>query len=282
RARNLQKAARLILEKYQGKVPDSVADLLTLPGIGEYTAGAIASIAFGKNSPAIDGNVLRVICRLTENRGDIRTAETKSAIRAFLQKLYPTEHCGDFTQSLMELGATVCRPNGLPLCECCPIAAFCQSHRHGSALQIPVKAQKKARKIEKMTVLLLHADGKIAIRRRPDKGLLAGLWEFPMLPGWPTKRALSASLQKNGLEVAALSETLRVRHIFSHLEWHMRGWHADCTGKAPDLLWVTPQEINTRITLPTAFQAFKNLLLSPLLGFNASSSPIPFANETRR
>lgn len=260
RARNLQKTARIIAEKYLGKFPDCYETLLTLPGIGEYTAGAIASIAFGKPTPAVDGNVLRVICRLSENCNDIRSAKTKAVVRAALQKIYPTEHSADFTQALMELGATQCLPNALPECQPCPLHMHCRAFAHGTVAEIPAKTPSKPRKIEKKTVLLLTCNGKIALCQRQQNGLLAGLWEFPMLTGWPNQAEVEIYLKQSGNDCKTLAETIHAKHIFSHLEWHLRGWKAECIRETPQWHWVTPQEIHRTFTLPTALQPYRKLL----------------------
>ena len=260
RARNLQKTARIITDQYQGKFPDGYETLLTLPGIGEYTAGAIASIAFGKPTPAVDGNVLRVICRLTENRKDIRNAKTKAEIRAALQKIYPPEHSADFTQALMELGATQCLPNTLPECQRCPLHFHCRAFAQGTVAEIPAKVPSKPRKIEQKTVLLLTCNGKTAICQRQQNGLLAGLWEFPMLTGWPGKSAIANFLKEAGIEYKTLATILRAKHIFSHLEWHMHGWKAECIRETPQWHWVTPEEMQHTVTLPTALQPYSKLL----------------------
>ncbi len=260
RARNLQKTARIIVDQYQGKFPDDYETLLTLPGIGDYTAGAIASIAFGKPVPAVDGNVLRVICRLAENRGDIGSARTRTEIRNALQKIYPTEHSADFTQALMELGAMQCLPNGLPECERCPLHTQCLAFAHGTIAEIPLKTPVKPRKIEKKTVLLLNSNGKTAIRRRQENGLLPGLWEFPMLTGWLDQDAVENFLKEAGLEYKTLATTIHAKHIFSHLEWHLHGWKAECTSETPQWRWVTPEEMQSTFTLPTALKPFLSLL----------------------
>ena len=260
RARNLQKAARIIMEKFGGKFPDSYDDILSLPGIGEYTAGAIASIAFGQAVPAIDGNVLRVICRLTGDRSDIADRKTRNAIRDMLQRIYPTEHCGDFTQSLMELGATVCLPNGPPCCRDCPLADYCTARTEGTFMEIPAKPPKKERKIEQKTVLLLVCGDRIAIRRRAESGLLAGLWEFPLLDGHPAPGEITAFFEKTGIPVKDLRKTISAKHIFSHLEWHMNGFMAECSVRSPEFIWVTRHQLKTELALPTAFKAFRKLI----------------------
>ena len=260
RARNLQKAARCVMEKFDGEFPSSYDDILSLPGIGEYTAGAIASIAFGLPVPAVDGNVLRVVCRLTGDRRDIADPKTKNSIREALRNIYPSENCGDFTQSLMELGATVCLPNGAPRCESCPLAELCTARAKSTVMEIPVKARQKARKIEEKTVLLITCGDQIAIRRRAGEGLLAGLWEFPMLPGHCSAEEAAAFLEEAGFQVKELEKSVSARHIFSHLEWHMRGFRVECAAMPSGFTWVTRRCLKEETALPTAFKAFRKLI----------------------
>ena len=182
RVRNLKKAAQQMIEQHDGKFPEEYDQLLRLPGIGEYTAGAICSIAFGKSTPAVDGNVLRVISRITDDSTPIDTPAYKKQVQQALQAVYPVE-AGDFTQALMELGATVCGPNRKPDCHNCPCKTFCLGHQNKTAENLPVKSPKRQRKTEEYTVFVLSCDGKIALQKRPAKGLLAGLWQFPNVKG---------------------------------------------------------------------------------------------------
>ncbi|MBQ3141261.1 MAG: A/G-specific adenine glycosylase, partial [Clostridia bacterium] len=183
RARNLQKTARIVCEKFGGRFPSDYEQLLKLPGIGVYTAGAIASIAFEKPTPAVDGNVLRVLSRLTESHDDITEPAVKARFTQLLADVYPSTRRGDFTQSLMELGATVCVPNGPARCGQCPLAQLCKAQLHGIQHLLPVKAPKQTRRSEDKTVLLLRCGQRYAVRRREPDGLLGGLWEFPSLNG---------------------------------------------------------------------------------------------------
>ena len=183
RARNLQQAARQIVTVYGGRFPQTAAELSALPGIGEYTAGAIASICFDQPAPAVDGNVLRVASRLTEDFAPIDKSWVKKGLTAALAACYPQQHAGDFTQSLMELGATVCLPNGAPHCQACPLAGVCLARANGSVNLLPQKTPKKPRRQEQRTVLILRCGDTVALQKRPAKGLLAGLWEFPNLLG---------------------------------------------------------------------------------------------------
>lgn len=239
RARNLQRAARLVAEA--GAFPDTYAGLLQLPGIGDYTAGAIASAAFGRREPAVDGNVLRVVMRLTDWHDDIADPKVKQAVRAQVGAILPEEAADIrvFNQAAMELGATVCVPNGPPKCGACPAADFCLGRLRGTAEDLPVKAAKKARRTEEKTVFLLLRHGRVALRQRPDTGLLAGLWEFPNAEGALDESAAPAAVAAWGLEPRAWRNKLTAKHIFTHVEWHMTGYTLEVAGEGPaDFVWV--------------------------------------------
>ncbi len=262
RARNLQKAAKIIVNEHGGQLPGTPQQLLSLPGIGPYTAGAIASIAFGYPVPAVDGNVLRVLARLTAYQGDVLAAGVKEKTAAALQQILP-QRVGDFNQALMELGALVCLPNGTPKCLLCPLREQCRARAEGLENNLPVKAPKKQRRTEQRTVLLALHEGRVALRRRPAEGLLADLWEFPSLPGQLTKDQLPTQLADLGLAVEGLLEAGPAKHIFTHIEWHMTGWYVQCsTSDAPaDWVWVTPRELKKEYPVPSAFRAYTKLLI---------------------
>jgi len=280
RARNLQKAARQIVDHHGGVFPNTYAEIRALPGVGDYTAGAIASIAFGLPTPAVDGNVLRVVSRICADEGDILSPATKKRFTAALAEIIPLKSPGDFNQAMMELGATVCLPNGAPLCEKCPARDFCRARLENRIHLLPVKAAKKARKIETRTVFLLFHENKVALRRRPPKGLLAGLWEFPNELGAPQSppqsalRADSSPLQGESGDPClplwgrwpnevrserALTRVAAGRHIFTHIEWHMTAFSAEIS--APDLpegwVWADRRELKDKYALPSAFDFVK-------------------------
>ena len=255
RVRNLKKAALVIMADYAGQFPTQYADILALPGIGEYTAGAICSIAFNQPRAAVDGNVLRVISRILDDATPIDQPAFKTAVRIALEDIYPTQ-AGDFTQALMELGATICGPNRQPDCDHCPCREFCLGHQHGTAGQLPTKLPKKQRKTEDMTVFILSCDGKYAIQKRPSNGLLADLWQFPNLPGHlDTQGALTAAEQW-GLHPRAIHRQVLRKHIFTHIQWQMLGYYLEVAEPAGDFVWMTADEINTTAALPTAFRQF--------------------------
>lgn len=268
RVRNLQKAAQMICRDYDGHFPRQYAEIIKLPGIGAYTAGAICSIAFEEASPAVDGNVLRVVTRLTQDGGDIRDVRVRQRITDALRAVYPKQERGNFTQSLMELGAVVCVPNGAPKCGACPIREQCGAYRAGTQLCYPVKKKKAERRVEEKTVLVLWRDGRIALRRRDGKGLLSGMWELPNTEGHCGRAAVKQRLSDCGITAGEISALPDKKHIFTHIEWRMRCFAVRCTpaaasdekGTRPEasvecpFTWVTPGMLEREIALPTAFQ----------------------------
>ena len=257
RARNLQKAARQVMEDWGGQFPRTYKDLRTLAGVGDYTAGAIASIAFGEDVPAVDGNVLRVVTRITGDTGDITRADTKERIRAALADILPRGMAGEFNQAMMDLGATVCLPNGAPLCGQCPAEGFCTAHREERTGELPVKAAKRPRRVEERTVFLLFHGGRVALRRRGEKGLLAGLWEYPNEFS-PASDALAAW----GIEPAGEEFGGTGKHIFTHIEWHMTARLIETKGEAlPEgWVWAGREELRREYAVPNAFQSFQYLV----------------------
>ena len=256
RARNLQKTAKMVAER--GGFPDTYEGLLELPGIGDYTASAIAAAAFGRREAAVDGNVLRVVTRLTDCHEDILDAKVKKHIRAQLQAIMPEEDADIriFPQATMELGATVCVPNGPPKCGICPVQAYCLALKRGTTEVLPVKKPKKARKIEEMTVYVLLRDGKVALRKRGTDGLLAGLWEFPHAAGPLDETAAPEPLQTWGLQPKQWKNKLTARHIFTHVEWHMTGYTLEVEGDGPEEWdWVDAAGLATR-AVPSAFARY--------------------------
>ena len=224
RAKNLKKAAEIIVNDYNGQIPADYDALLTLPGIGSYTSGAISSIAFQIPQPAVDGNVLRVTKRVAGSYDDITKASVKKELEDNLRSIMPPECPGDFNQSLMELGALICIPNGRPLCDTCPIAHLCNANNLGIQMELPVKPAKKKRTKEEKTILLIEHNNEYAIRKRDSKGLLAGLWELPHIEGKLTIEELEIYLIKKGLENFRIESLGDAKHIFSHIEWHMVGY----------------------------------------------------------
>ena len=249
RARNLQRAARVIVDEHGGVFPADYAAVRALPGVGDYTAGAVCSIAFGQAVPAVDGNVLRVYARICGDGGDITAPRMKQKVTRAVGEIIPLNAAGTFNQALMELGATVCLPNGAPLCQRCPAQGFCAALAQGRVGELPVKAPKKARRVEKRAVWLIFWENRVALRRRPDKGLLAGLWEFPneLFGGQgPEQWGIEAQLQEWGAQA---------KHIFTHIEWHMSILPAEAKGPPlpPGWVWAGGEELEKKYAVPNAF-----------------------------
>jgi A/G-specific adenine glycosylase len=259
RARNLQKTAQIVTSQYGGRFPASHEALLALPGIGDYTASAVCAAAFGIPEPAVDGNVLRVVTRIADCHEDIMLPKTKQMIRAAVGAAMPCapEDVHIFNQATMELGATVCVPNGPPDCGRCPAAELCLARQRGSAEQLPVKAPKKARRAEERTVfLLLRDDGRVALRKRPKTGLLAGLWEFPNVTGRLDADEAAQALSALGVESVEWMEMLTAKHIFTHVEWHMTGYVLRVRGDgAKDLCWLDAAGLDEH-AVPSAFARY--------------------------
>lgn len=260
RARNLQKAAKMIMDKYGGKFPETYCEILSLPGVGKYTAGAISSICFELPTPAVDGNVMRVITRLTECDSDIAIPAVKDKVTEMLSEIYPKTHSGDFTQSLMELGATVCLPKGSPKCGICPIAFLCNAYQNGTQATFPVKTKKAAKKKELKTVFLLYCGDKIAVKKRAADILLGGLWEFPNTTGNLTPEQVKDVLTQWGISIIASTPGMPKKHIFTHIEWYMTSYIVICNNMLPEFVWVTREKLANDLALPSAFQPFFNQL----------------------
>ena len=261
RARNLKRAAQLVMDEYGGELPRTAAELRKLPGIGDYTAGAIASIACGEPESAVDGNVLRVIMRVTACADDVLSQKTKSRVADSLRAIYPSgEDAGLLTEGLMELGETVCLPNGEPRCGACPLAELCLARREGLTAELPRRSAKKQRRIEEKTVLLLRFSGCYALRRREDSGLLAGMWEFPSLAGRLSAEAVRAALEARGLSPKEIRPCGEAKHIFTHVEWRMTGFFVDLCLESGEFVWKSPDEISADFAVPTAFKAYLQLL----------------------
>ena len=251
RARNLQRAARVIMDRHGGVFPADYESIRALPGVGDYTAGAISSIAFGLPVPAVDGNVLRVVSRLTADRRDVTRPETKRTVTEALRAVIPLDAPGTFNQALMDLGATVCLPNGAPACEKCPARDFCAAHREGIEEELPVKAPKRPRRVEERTVWLIFRENRVALRQRPAKGLLSGLWEYPN------------DLSPAQCPVAGEQEFAATgKHIFTHIEWHMTAYTVAPAGETlpPGWVWADRAALAEKYALPSAFRCFAHIV----------------------
>ena len=261
RARNLKKAAIQIEEEYGGEMPGSYEELLKLPGIGSYTAGAVASIAFGQAAAAVDGNVLRIVSRVLADDGDIMNQKVRKQVEENLLAVMPKERPGDFNQALMELGAMICVPNGAPKCETCPWNAFCQAKAQDAISRYPKKTPKKARTIEEKTILIIQDENKTALCKRPEKGLLAGLYEFPSIEGHRTEKEVLEYLDGIGYKAIHIRKLEKAKHIFSHREWHMTGYairvdeleRPESMGK---FIFAEKGETEEKYPIPAAFSAY--------------------------
>lgn len=260
RVRNMQKAARQIMTEYGGKFPSEYEEIRKLTGIGNYTAGAISSFTFGIPKPAVDGNVLRVISRLTASSEDIMKAGVRTKIEQQLEQVLPKNAASDFNQGLIELGAIVCVPNGTPKCEVCPLAHLCRARAKGVEMELPVKSKAKSRKIEKKTVLIFKDGDSVAIRKRPKKGLLAGLYELPNVEGHLSEEEVLQFSRQIGLQPLFIQKLEEAKHIFSHVEWQMTGYsirvdelEKSCTEK---MLFVHPEEVQEKYPIPAAFEKY--------------------------
>lgn len=260
RVRNMQAAAKQIMTDFKGRFPDTYEEILSLKGIGRYTAGAISAFAYGLPKPAVDGNVLRVISRITGSREDIMKQSVRTRMEEALEAVIPAHAAGDFDQGLIELGAIVCVPNGSPKCEECPVEYLCEARKAGVISEIPVKSKGKARKIEKRTVLLFKDGQKLAIQKRPPKGLLAGLYEFPNLEGWMSQDEVTAYCKEIGLMPVRIKKLENAKHVFSHIEWHMKGYEVvvdelEKTNRK-GFLFIRPEEIEREYSIPSAFEKY--------------------------
>lgn len=288
RAKNLKKAANIVVSDYSGELPESYEELLKLPGIGPYTAGAIASIAFHQAVPAVDGNVMRVISRISGDDRDIMQNSTRKEMEKIVRQLIPPEEVHHFNQALMELGALICIPNGNPKCGECPVQSLCYAYEEGKQADFPVKKPKKERSIEEKTVLIfMNEEGRVLLQQRPDKGLLAGLWGFPSINAKISEQQLIRHLDSLSLTFKRIVKIEHSKHIFSHIEWHMDGFWIvlsnscstgqlqfdavdvssllDCTVRETatekpyiiqSKVWVNLEEIKQHYSIPTAFKTY--------------------------
>lgn len=272
RVRNMQEAARQIQKDYNGRIPSEYEELLKLKGIGNYTAGAIASIAYGKAAPAVDGNVFRVLTRVSLDDSDISKPAFRKEVEKAVMEIIPEKAkckekegqelenpAGKFNQALMELGATVCLPNGMPLCEQCPWKDVCRARAEGKIKELPVKSKAKPRKVEKRTVLVLRDGEKVAIRKRPKKGLLSGLYELPNLLGEYSQEEALEIVKEMGLSPIRIQKLEEAKHIFSHVEWQMTGYMIrveELEGEKEGLIFVEAQDSQQKYAIPSAFAAY--------------------------
>lgn len=265
RVRNMHKAAQIVVKDLGGEMPHTAAELRKLPGIGEYTSAAIASISFGEKVPAVDGNLLRIFARLSAYAENIKTVRARRAAQSFWNGCMSADRPGDFNQALMDLGSAVCLPGAEPLCGECPFEDNCLSHKSRTERKYPVMPEKSARKVQDITVFLIWRGEKAAIRRRPDRGLLAGMYEFPNTRGALTQKEALSFLKKKGMPAVRIRALGTAVHVFSHIEWHMTGYEirADELARTegnPSFLYASPEEISERYAVPSAFSAWMKYL----------------------
>ena len=271
RARNLKIAANQMIEEYGGVIPSDYNELLKLKGIGSYTAGAIASIAYGKAVPAVDGNVLRVISRVTADDSDIMKQSVRKTMEEKLFELMNKDGTvvvsSVFNQALMELGATVCLPNGAPRCKECPWHDICEARKQDRIAELPVKTKAKARRVEKKTVFIIKDGEKLVLRKRVNKGLLAGLYELPNTEGYLTEKEALQYIEEKGYTPIRIQPVCDAKHIFSHVEWHMKGYvvflqaqEYNMSEKKQDWIFVDVEETKENFAIPSAFVKYTEYL----------------------
>ncbi|MBR2463868.1 MAG: A/G-specific adenine glycosylase [Clostridia bacterium] len=262
RVRNMQKAARTVMEQYGGEFPTTFGDIRALCGIGDYTAGAIASFAFDLPYPAVDGNVLRVTARLLCYENDVLSPAAKKELTAAVAKEAKKHPPATLNQALMELGATVCLPNGAPRCEKCPLFDACAARKNGKETALPIRKKPAARKTEARTVLILRVGDRVALCRRPNEGLLSGLYEPYCLSGHRSPEEVISALADLGISPLRITPLEASKHIFTHLEWHMTGFEIlldeENASRLPQELFLAPrEEIDTVYALPSAYRAYR-------------------------
>lgn len=259
RALNLHRAAKVIVEQYHGQLPTHHQQLLVLPGIGPYTAGAIGSIAFDLPTPAVDGNVLRVICRIYGIYDDVRLPSTRHVVEERLKPWYQmdSQENGDITQGLMEVGQSLCLPKGKPHCQQCPFQEHCVTAKHDLYQEIPYRSKNAQRKVEQRTILLLQYHDEVVLQKRPQRGLLAGLYEFINL-----NQAYSIKQIEMMYPLANVLSLPFAKHIFTHKEWHMTMYRVQLQQRIPLLdtqIWVKVNELE-QYAIPSAFDGMKQCI----------------------
>ena len=254
RARNLKKAAQTIMRDFGGSFPTAYAQIITLPGIGEYTAGAISSICFNEPVTAVDGNVLRVIARVTADHSDVLLPQTKKRVSAALKAIMPPQS-GAFNEALMELGELVCLPNGAPDCAHCPLHEQCRAYHDGLTEELPVRIKKLKRTRSEKTVFILRTpDGRLAVEKRPDSGLLSGMYQLPCIDNYYSDKELKEELSAWGFTVNSLAFSKRAKHVFTHIDWYMKAYDVIVAEPNDRFLWATEDELAQAYPLPTAFR----------------------------
>lgn len=268
RARNLKKGAEMVVKNYQGKIPEDRDELMKIPGIGPYMSSAIASMAFQKPVASLDGNLYRVLARIFLWEEEIKGVHSRRVLADLAENLLCRERPGDFNQAMMDLGATICIPNGAPLCGQCPVSVHCQAYREEKTDSIPVKTVKKPRKILDKTVFLVRYPNHVVLRKRPNQGLLASLWEFPNVDGHLSWKQAQHFLKLGGIMSLDFHEIGDSKHIFSHIEWRMKGYEIVLNDRIlitdafpySQWQWVEVDMLHQEYSIPSAFRDYMKLL----------------------
>ena len=263
RARNLKKCAEICTERFDGELPETFAELIKLPGLGPYSAGAVASLCHDEPVPAVDGNVLRVLARFFGDGRDVRLPEVRKEAEDVIREVLEGGQVSPslFNEALMELGETLCAPKGKPQCGRCPWEKRCRAHAEGREEELPYRSAGAARAVEEKTVWIFLCGGKAALEKRPDSGMLRGLYGFPMTEGTvPDADAADAALREKGITPLSIHPCGRAKHVFTHREWHMTGYLAETEKPVPGLLYVSMPDLANEYALPSAFRYFRNVL----------------------
>ena len=263
RARNLKKCAEICTERFDGELPETFAELIKLPGLGPYSAGAVASLCHDEPVPAVDGNVLRVLARFFGDGRDVRLPEGRKEAEDVIREVLEGGQVSPslFNEALMELGETLCAPKGKPRCEACPFRDSCLAHAEGREEELPYRSAGAARAVEEKTVWIFMCGGKVALEKRPESGMLRGLYGFPMTEGTvPDADAADAALREKGITPLSIHPCGRAKHVFTHREWHMTGYLAETEKPVPGLLYVSMPDLANEYALPSAFRYFRNEL----------------------
>ncbi len=261
RARNLKKCAKILVEQYNGKLPQEYNQLIQLPGIGPYTAGAISSIAYHKPHSAVDGNVLRIFTRIFEITEDIRDTKTKNNIEKIIDSFLQENpfFSSDFNQGCMELGEVICVPNGKPKCDSCPIQQYCLAHLHDKTDSIPYRSALNKRKIINRTLFMIRDGERFLIHKRPQSGLLAGMYEFIGVDSFLTRKEIITLLESQNIHPLKIKKLPDAKHIFTHLEWHMHAYEITVEQieslEKENYLLLNKTELSTR-AIPSAFKKY--------------------------
>ncbi len=263
RARNLMKAAAIVARDMNGRLPGDAAALKKLPGIGDYTAAAIASMGYGQPEPAMDGNLTRVLARVTAEQGCVGETAVKKRLRAAGEALIDRERPGDFNQAMMGLGNLVCVP-GRPRCEQCPVAEFCRAHELGCEGDLPHMPPKIDKKKERRGVAIVVCGERVLVRRRSKNALLGGLWEYPNFENAADAESLIECLEELGVRARFVKRLGAANHVFTHKVWQMTAFlfTAESLPSEDDLRGAAPDEL-ARLPMPTAMLKLRALFSAP-------------------